>query len=81
MMNEGWVCPTCKVVYAPWVRECSRCGKSTWVFPDIGARPPTMGPSLVECTVQKFYEDPSNKGKAEVIYCACPKCSRHEVAS
>jgi len=25
-LNEGWVCPVCKTVYAPWVGECSRCG-------------------------------------------------------
>lgn len=22
---EGWVCPTCKKVYAPFVAECAQC--------------------------------------------------------
>jgi hypothetical protein len=24
-MNTGWVCPTCKNCYAPFMFECSRC--------------------------------------------------------
>jgi hypothetical protein len=25
-MNEGWVCPKCGRVFAPWVSECKYCG-------------------------------------------------------
>lgn len=25
-MSEGWICPKCGSVYAPWVTECVRCG-------------------------------------------------------
>lgn len=24
-MKEGWVCPKCGSVYAPWVPSCRRC--------------------------------------------------------
>jgi hypothetical protein len=24
-MNEGWVCPKCGRVFAPWVSQCSYC--------------------------------------------------------
>jgi hypothetical protein len=24
-MNEGWVCPKCGSVYAPWVDKCEKC--------------------------------------------------------
>lgn len=28
MIQEGWRCPICGHVYAPWVTECSRCGNN-----------------------------------------------------
>jgi hypothetical protein len=27
-MPSGWRCPDCRHVYAPWVRECSRCPRT-----------------------------------------------------
>lgn len=23
--QQGWICPVCKRVYAPWVKECEAC--------------------------------------------------------
>jgi len=28
-MKEGWKCPVCNSVYAPFVRECEKCNKSS----------------------------------------------------
>lgn len=28
MRNEGWVCPKCGRVYAPFVMSCQPCGKN-----------------------------------------------------
>ena len=28
-MKEGWKCPVCNSVYAPFVRECEKCNKKT----------------------------------------------------
>ncbi len=25
LSNNGWLCPKCKSVYAPFVRECAKC--------------------------------------------------------
>jgi hypothetical protein len=27
-MIEGWICPKCGSVYAPWVAECDKCNKN-----------------------------------------------------
>lgn len=24
--RAGWICPTCRAVWAPWVQECKHCG-------------------------------------------------------
>lgn len=28
-VQQGWQCPVCKRVYAPFVRECSHCERNT----------------------------------------------------
>jgi len=30
--NEGWVCPKCGRVYAPWVEKCQYCGGNTITY-------------------------------------------------
>ena len=29
-MTEGWRCPDCESVYAPWVAQCTRCPLTTF---------------------------------------------------
>lgn len=29
--QEGWKCPSCGRVYAPWVTECRVCGNTTTI--------------------------------------------------
>ena len=29
MTNEGWVCPTCRRVYAPFMTQCAHCPGGT----------------------------------------------------
>jgi hypothetical protein len=32
MTQEGWRCPTCGSVYAPWMAKCSTCPRRGGVF-------------------------------------------------
>ena len=36
MAQEGWICPRCGKVNAPWVMQCS-CNRDTYVLPKVGA--------------------------------------------
>ena len=36
MAQEGWICPRCGKVNAPWVMQCS-CNMDTQVLPKVGA--------------------------------------------
>lgn len=36
MAQEGWICPRCGKVNAPWVMQCS-CNRSTQILPKVGA--------------------------------------------
>lgn len=36
MVQEGWICPRCGKVNAPWVMQCS-CNRNTYVLPKVGA--------------------------------------------
>ena len=36
MAQEGWICPRCGKVNAPWVMQCS-CNGSTQILPKVGA--------------------------------------------
>ena len=33
---EGWICPRCGKVNAPWVMQCS-CNRDTQILPKVGA--------------------------------------------
>ncbi len=30
--TEGWICPKCGRVYAPWIDKCQYCGGSTITY-------------------------------------------------
>lgn len=36
MAQEGWICPRCGKVNAPWVVQCS-CNRNTQILPKVGA--------------------------------------------
>ena len=36
MTQEGWICPRCGMVNAPWVMQCF-CNRNTCVLPKVGA--------------------------------------------
>jgi uncharacterized OB-fold protein len=42
-MADGWICPKCKRVLAPWVSECNYCNKSQSTISHDGRT--TAGPS------------------------------------
>ena len=37
MAQEGWICPRCGKVNAPWVMQCS-CNMDTQILPKVGHR-------------------------------------------
>jgi len=50
-MQEGWVCPRCGRVYAPWVAMCSWCslvttGSITITYPETPGGMPRTGDPL-----------------------------------
>lgn len=58
MTQQGWRCPSCGSVYAPWMAKCSTCprgGKITFRYPtdpecDHRWLPRTAGPTTcVRC--------------------------------
>ena len=36
MAQEGWICPRCGKVNAPWVAQCF-CNRDTQILPNVGA--------------------------------------------
>lgn len=44
-MSNGWVCPKCGRVYAPFKQECTHCNNSPIITPKIPKEfPPPCGP-------------------------------------
>lgn len=41
-VQQGWQCPVCKRVYAPFVRECSCCGRNTVTNIESGTGQPLI---------------------------------------
>lgn len=39
--QEGWMCPKCGCVFAPFVTECYRCNGAKKVIEDSGTTTPT----------------------------------------
>lgn len=48
-MKEGWICPKCGKVLAPWMPECS-CFKETRRISNAGSAPSTQDTAY-------FYQD------------------------
>lgn len=57
MTQEGWICPRCGKVNAPWVIQCS-CNMNTQILPKVGA--PYYQPAI----------NHSNLGKNGKVYMA-----------
>lgn len=36
MAQEGWICPRCGKVNAPWLMQCF-CNRNTHILPKVGA--------------------------------------------
>lgn len=45
MPPQGWQCPACGGVYAPWVARCGECKPKTLRDRMAATRPPTPQPS------------------------------------
>lgn len=69
-MSDGWICPKCGNVYAPWVAECDNCNKKkqtvapTW-FNDTNSTTTTAPPGSSTTynpynLVQKVPENPNH---------------------
>lgn len=48
-MIEGWVCPKCQRVYAPFVKECECCNKAALPPPFTPLIPPLGGYKCPVC--------------------------------
>lgn len=48
MKQEGWACPKCEKVYAPFVSECSRCNNV-----QVGLGVVCASPTPAECTCNR----------------------------
>lgn len=66
--NQGWVCPKCGKVYAPWVSECSRCGVEKEIKSTPKLVPTVYGWSNVPSSCQLCSNHPSNGGSG-ICYC------------
>ncbi len=31
-IHAGWICPNCKTIYSPYVKECSKCVIETFTW-------------------------------------------------
>ena len=50
MAQEGWICPRCGKINAPWVMQCS-CNRDTQVLPKVGA--PYYEGAQVTCNIKE----------------------------
>ena len=50
MSQEGWICPRCGKVNAPWVIQCS-CNRDTQILPKVGA--PYYEGGQVTCNIDE----------------------------
>ena len=54
MAQEGWICPRCGKVNAPWVMQCS-CNRNTQILPKVGA--PYYEGDQATCNAKKELEE------------------------
>lgn len=47
-MMEGWLCPRCKRVNAPWVSQCT-CNETITTNTPVTRDPPFTWPSIIYC--------------------------------
>lgn len=57
-LKEGWVCPKCGRVYAPFVTQCDYCSKTnftTWTEINTGTGAKTIFPTAIttDATIEK----------------------------
>lgn len=50
MAQEGWICPRCGKVNAPWVMQCF-CNRNTQTLPKVGA--PYYEGDQITCNVKE----------------------------
>lgn len=49
-MNQGWICPKCQAVFAPFMMECKYCNKDKNIDQYIGNQRQTL-PSCIHGVV------------------------------
>lgn len=54
MAQEGWICPRCGKVNAPWVMQCP-CNRNTQILPKVGA--PYYEGDQATCNAKKELEE------------------------
>ena len=54
MTQEGWICPRCGKVNAPWVMQCS-CNSNIQILPKVGA--PYYEGDQATCNTKKELEE------------------------
>ncbi len=76
---QGWQCPKCEAVYAPFVLECHRCAPLTQFAPTISDKititiPPQHYPSEPIPAYPPCLFDNLPPGVYGLV-CTCPRCS------
>ncbi len=75
--TQGWVCPKCSTVYAPWESKCSKCSPAYMGLGSISGWPGTItlgGPSY------KFTSGTITFGSSGTVYAAPPKSDAQKLA-
>jgi predicted ATP-dependent serine protease len=61
-MNNGWICPKCGKVYAPWVSQCGYCNDKIVVQPVFPRKEPSTGDpfpddhTIIVCEKERIVE-------------------------
>lgn len=57
MAQEGWICPRCGKVNAPWVMQCS-CNRNSQIIPKVGT--PYYEGDQVTCNIKEINDEYKN---------------------